>query len=236
MLALALDVLVVPKDYRQVAFKRWLSAGKPPLDRFAPYSAHVFKVDLLFYLGIHRGLISGERASNKVDMAYLYYLPFTMVFVSADRLHHRTVPLFFGQNQTYLRADELKAALRELDEHYDALPEEIKELGVLRIASYPPADMDNAVTQEWDTHMRADWREIAKKREAELGTPRDEKADHEMVAALNRRLDEARPVLDEQASLNESDPGYAVIRRRMPGTKGKWRLVPKEVEGAGGEN
>src|SRR5688500_6805651 len=87
VLALALDVLVVPKDYRQVAFTRWLSAGKPPLDRFAPYSAHVFKVDLLFYLAIHRGFISGERASNRVDMAYLYYLPFTMVFVSADRLH-----------------------------------------------------------------------------------------------------------------------------------------------------
>ena len=59
-----------------------------------PTATHVFKVDLLFYLGIYRGFISGERASNKVDMAYLYYLPFAMVFVSGDRLHRRTAPLF----------------------------------------------------------------------------------------------------------------------------------------------
>lgn len=90
VLALALDVLAVPKDYRQVALHRWRSEGQPPLNRLAPYSTHVFKVDLLFYLGIDRGFISGERASNKVDMAYLYYLPFAMVFVSGDRLHHRT--------------------------------------------------------------------------------------------------------------------------------------------------
>lgn len=236
VLALALDVLAVPADYRRAALHRWLSQGQPRLDRFAPYSTHVFKVDLLFYLGIHRGFISGERASNKVDMAYLYYLPFAMVFVSGDGLHHRTVPLFLGANQTYLRAPELKEALRELDEHYDALPEEIKQLGVLAIASYPPSDMDNAVTRQWDNHMRRDWREAAKTREAELGNPRDETADRETVAELNRRLDEARPVVDEQASLGESGPDYVFIRRQMPVSKGKWRLVSKEVEEAGGEN
>jgi hypothetical protein len=29
----------------------------------ALYTTHVFKVDLLYYLGVDRGLISGERAS-----------------------------------------------------------------------------------------------------------------------------------------------------------------------------
>ena len=189
---------------------------------------------MLFYLGIHRSLISGERASNKADMAYLYYLPFAMVFVSGDRLHHRTVPLFLRRNQTYLRADELKAALRELDEHYVALPEEIKQLGVLALASYPPSDMQNAVTREWDKHMRRDWREIAEAREADRGKPRDEVADRETVAELNRRLDEAQPVPNEKASLGEGGPDYIVIRRQMPVTKGKWRLISKEVEDAGG--
>jgi hypothetical protein len=233
VLALALDVLAVPKDYRQIALHRWLSEGQPPLDRFAPYSTHVFKVDLLFYLGIDRGFISGQRASNKVDMAYLYYLPFAMVFISGDRLHHRTAPLFLRRNQTYVRADELKAALRELDEHYDALPEEIKELGVLAIASYPPSDIDNAVTRQWDIHMRRDWRDVAKANEAELAKPRDREADRKMVAELNRKLDEARPVLGEQGALGEGGPDYIVIRRQMPATKGRWRMVSKEVEEAG---
>jgi hypothetical protein len=236
VLALALDVLAVPKEYRQIALHRWLSEGQPPLDRFALYSTHVFKVDLLFYLGIDRGFISGERASNKVDMAYLYYLPFTMVFVSGDRLHHRTAPLFLRTRQTYLRADELKAALRELDEHYDALPEEIKELGVLAIASYPPSVVDNAVTRQWDIHRGRNWRDIAKANEAALAEPRDQEADRKTVAELNRKLEQAQPVLDEQASLGERGPDYMFIRRQMPATKGKWRMVSKEVEEAGRED
>ncbi len=235
VLALAFDLLAVPKDYRQIAADRWLSEGQPPLDRFAPYSAHIFKVDLLFYLGIERGFISGERASNKVDMAYLYYVPFSMVFASGDRLHHRTAPLFLGNDQTYLRADELKGALSELDEYYDALPDEIKQEGVLAIAAYPPTDQDNVVTELWDKYMRRDWRELAKAQEAERGRHRNQAPGRQTVADLNRKLDEAEPVLDDVARLDAGGPDYIVIRRQMPAMKGKWRLVSKEVEARRGQ-
>jgi hypothetical protein len=236
VIALALDVLDVPREYRMATLHRWLAAGKPPLDQFAPYATHVLKVDLLFYLGIDRGFISGERASNKADMAYLYYLPFTMVFASGDRLHRRTVPLFLREEQSYLDSEDLKEALRELDQHYDGLPEEIKQLGVLRFAGYPPADMDNAVTRLWDKHMRPDWREIAKRQEAELGKPRDEEADRETVAELNRRLDAAQLVDDEAASLAGNGPDYIVTSRKIHATKGKWRIVSKQDEEAEGKN
>jgi hypothetical protein len=56
------------------------------------------------------------------------------------------------------------------------------------------------------------------------------------VAELNRKLEGARPVLDDQASVGEGGPDYIVIRRQMPATKGKWRMVSKEVEKAGREN
>ena len=230
VLALALEVLGVPDEYKRLGLERWEAEERPPLDQFVPYMIHVFKVDLLFYLGVHRGFISGERASNKADMAYLYYLPFAMIFTSGDRLHRRTAPLLLREDQSYLGADELKAALREFDEHYDGLPEAIKELGVLTFASYPPSDIDNAITRLWDTHMRPDWREIAKKREAELGGPRDEDSDRETVADLNRRLAEARPVSEEEASYSEGGPDYFVISRQVPAKKGKWRMVSREVE------
>lgn len=68
---------------------RWLYEGQPSLQRFAPYTAHVFKVDPFYYLAMARGSISRERASNRADLAYLYYLPFAMVFISGDRLHMR---------------------------------------------------------------------------------------------------------------------------------------------------
>lgn len=231
VIALALEILGVPEEFKRVALERWESAGKPPLDEFAPYTTHVFKVDLLFYLGIHRGFISGERASNRVDMAYLYYLPFAMVFVSGDKLHRRTVPLFLRDDQSYLEADELKEALAELDKHYDALPQEIKQLGVLQFASYPPAELDNAVTRSWDKHMRGDWRESAQQKEAARGKPRDEVADRVTVAEMRARMDEAELVA-EGAELGPDGPDYFVIRRQVPIKKGKWRMVSKEVEEA----
>ncbi len=231
---LALDVLGAPDGYRRAAFERWKLAGRPPLDRFLPYATHVFKVDLLFYLGIARGFISGRRASNKVDMAYLYYLPFAMAFTSGDRLHHRTAPLFLREDQSYLRADELKAALEELDGYYDALPEDVKARGVLAFASYPPSDLDNAVTRMWDKHMRPDWRKIAAAREADRGKQRDETADRETVADLTKRLEEAQPV--SEAEVGADDHDYFVLQRFVPTTKGKWRMVSKEIEEAEDQN
>jgi hypothetical protein len=196
VIELALDVVGVRDEYKGFALARWEADGMPPLDRFAPYTTHVFNVDLLFYLGIHLGFISGERASNRADMAYLYYLPFGMVFVSGDRLHHRTVPLFLREDQSYVRADDLKQALREIDEHYDVLPEEIKELGVMQFASFPPYDLDNVVTQLWDKHMRPDWREIARCQEAERAKPREGDGSETEVAGIRERLERAQPVTE----------------------------------------
>lgn len=233
VLVLALGVLDIPREYHAVAIARWKQAGKPPLDQFLPYTTHVFKVDLLYYLGIYRGFISGDRASNRADMAYLYYLPFSMVFVSGDRLHKRTVPLFLGERQAFADAPDFKAALREVDAHYDALPDEIKELGALQFASFPPSDMDNLVTQLWDNVMRPDWREHAKQREDRVGEPRDVASDRETVDEMRARVDQAQEVPAEILDQAGTDsPDYMIIRRQVPVTKGKWRMVSKEVEDA----
>jgi hypothetical protein len=236
VLALALDVLGVPQASKAPIFERWTAAGCPQLDRFAPYLAHVFKVDLLFYVGIHRGFISGERASNKADIAYLYYLPFAMVFTSGDKLHQRTVPLFLKTDQSYVQSDELKAALREIDEHYDRLPEEIKQRGVLAFAHFPPSTLDNVVTQLWDKHMRSDWREVAKHHEAEVGKPLDDAQHRALLEELRTRVAAAQRVTDGDQRLNSDAADYAVVRRLMPTTKGKWRMFPEELEEASNDN
>jgi hypothetical protein len=235
VIALALEILAVPELFRGVALKRWDLAGRPRLDEFLPYTTHVFKVDLLFYLGIHRSFISGERASNLADIAYLYYLPFCMVFLSGDNLHRRTVPLFVRENQSYVGAQDMKAALKEIDQHYDALPDEIKELGVMQFASYPPSDVDNAVTQLWDKHMRPGWRDSAKEREAELGKPRDKASGASTVDELRERIEQAEPFAGQPEAGGEG-PDYVVIRRLVPVRKGKWRMVPREAEEADRED
>ena len=80
------------------------------------------------------------KADNKVDIAYLYYLPFCHVFVSKDNLHKRVVPLFMRDDQSFIDADELKADLQKLDAHYSALPDEVRNSGFHKFAKYPPED------------------------------------------------------------------------------------------------
>lgn len=83
--------------------------------------------------------------------------------------------------------------------------------------------------------MRPDWQEAASEHEAAVGTPRDHEADQRTVDELNARIEQAEAVPDETASLGEDGPDYVVLRRWIPATKGKWRLVSREVEDAGRE-
>ena len=225
VLTLALHVLGVPDHSTEGVLARWEHAGRPTLERFAPYSAHVFKVDVLYYLGMDRGFISSERASNKADMAYLYYLPFCMIFTSGDNLHRRAAPLFLRADQSFVPATTLKAGLKELDDYYDHQPDEVKTLGVMAFAHYPPVELDNVVVQLWDKHMRPDWREHAKTPDQILVWSRELQQRKENAAELRTRLQGAQLVDD-----TIGEPDYIVIRRAVPHVKGKWRLVPNNVE------
>lgn len=234
-IVLALDTLGIPDQSAQDALARWEAAGRPTLDTFAPYITHVFKVDLIYHLGIDRGFISGERPSNKVDMAYLYYLPFCMLFTSGDNLHRRTAPLFLRPNQSFVEAAAFKAALKELDDYYDRLPAEIKALGVMAFARYPPAELDNLVVQLWDKHMRPDWRERAQTPQEVLERWREAKQEGDGAAAFRARLEDAQPAAEASRALQDGEPDYMAIRRQVSVRKGKWRLVPEEAERVEGE-
>jgi hypothetical protein len=86
-LKLACELLSVPEYLRPQVIRRWKSMGAPHFSIFAPYAAYVLTVDLFFYFNLAADLISSNRPSNKIDIAYLYYLPFCMVFTSKDNLH-----------------------------------------------------------------------------------------------------------------------------------------------------
>jgi len=232
LIELVLDILDVPMPGRPKILEQWKQAGRPPLVEFAPYTTHIFKVDAVFYLGIDRGFIAGERQSNMADMAYLYYLPFSMVFTSGDRLHARTVPLFLRTDQEYLPADDLKSALHELDQHFDALPDEVKKLGVMQFAGYPPHRLDNAVTRMWDKTMSRDWRKISEEQEAKRGSPRDKVADKALIERLNEMRQSGHELADGESPQDLNDADQMFIKRTMPVFRGKWRMVSEEVEQA----
>lgn len=228
MIPLLAEMLGLSAQRARELRRRWERGFKRPLDRFVPYTAHVFKADLLFYLGVARGFISADRPSNLVDFAYLYYLPFAAAFVSGDRLHARSAPLLMADDQVFMKTDELKAALQELDAHYDGLPPEVKQLGVLTFATYPPSDLDNAVTRLWDTRMRSDWRTIAARREVTIARPPDTQRGWQAVRELEVELRGAE-LMEDGKALGPEAPDYTLRQRFLPATKGRWRMVPDDV-------
>src|SRR5208337_989532 len=167
-----------------------------------------------------------ERPSNKIDLAYLYYLPFCMAFTSRDRLHERIAPLFLEEDQVFIRGDDLKADLAKLDAHYSQLSDDEKLKGVMSFAHYPPVDGEFLVSKLWDKLMGPEWREWAK-RPAERKSKEEEA---KVVAEMNEIVDAPRAAMASSGSLEEVDA--MVIQRDIPVHRGKWRMVSPEVEKA----
>jgi hypothetical protein len=216
----ALNAFGVPQDSRPAVRRRWRSAGGPALNCFAPYVAHVLTVDAFLGLCLQSGLISDKPASNRVDIAYLYYLPFCMVFTSGDTLHEDTVPLFLESDQFFIKAKELKADLKKLDDHYSCLPEETRQQGVMRFAPYPPTEGDFLTSTLWDQLMKPTWREDAAR-------PPITKEMQNALLELVKKYSEASPAFDGVPDLDAV--GALTLESRVPISLGKWRLLPPEV-------
>lgn len=213
-----------PEDLGRAVVERWRASGSPPIKEFAPYTAHLLLVDLFFCIGLGADLIGRERPTNKIDIAYLYYLPFCMAFTSRDKLHERTAPLFMDKDQAFIRGDDLKVDLAKLDAHYSQLSDEEKLRGLMSFAHYPPVEGDFLVSRMWDKLMRPEWRE-GPSRQRELKSAEN---DAKIVADINEIADSPR--LTMKASDQSRDPDAVLVQRKVPLYRGKWRMFSPEVE------
>lgn len=224
ILIFGLSLLGVPPHSQKQTIIRWSNSGKPIIRQFAPYFTHVFSVDLFFYFAIAADLIGRRRSSHKIDFAYLYYLPFCMVFVSNDTLHSDLVPFFLRENQTFVHGSEIKADLARLDKHYETLPDEIKQQGVIRFAPYPPTDDSFLVTRLWDKHMSPTWR---KDQDKDIIEDTDHETQKKIVEHIKQFVEKSTVLPDSRISSDEAD--QMVIERKVLGRKGKWNRFPPEV-------
>jgi hypothetical protein len=218
-------ILGLPPEYESAAIAKWRSEGEKPLVEYAPYAVHVMSVDIFFHVALGANLIGTALASNRVDMAYLYYLPFCMVFVSSDNLHRRTAPEFLRPNQSFVWGPDLKADLRRLVDYYSKLPEHEKEKGLMRIAPVPPLDVDGSlVVQLWDRHMNPAWRS-----RSGPSPPRDKSMDAEIMEHLNK-FSEAPPLKAEEVDFEPEDAEMVQVLRRIHKRKGGWWQLPKDLK------
>src|SRR5258708_11272164 len=215
-----LQLLDVPMELRPQMLKRWKDAGGPALEDFAPYVAYMLKVDFFFYLALDAGLLSSERVSNRVDMAYLYYLPFCQIFTSGDKLHRAVVPHFLGDDQLFLWAPDFKADLKSLNDYYSALPEDVKAQEISNFASHPPMQGDYLTTRMWD-RFSPNWR-----------NPRTPPSEDmlEKVEGLMQALSDSK---SPPSNLHTADPSsveslddldYVVVQRIVHKRRGNWQI------------
>lgn len=219
----ALDFLDLPEKARSAILKRWHQTRPLPFNQFAPYAAHVLKVDLFFYICLSKSFISKDRPSNKIDLAYLYYLPFCMIFVSNDKLHIRTVPLFLEEDQQFVSGEELKADFRKINDHFLKLPDDIKKRGVYLFAQFPPHDIDTLVGRLHDKFLRP-WRKSAEEHLKNILKPLDKSE------TAKRMSEERESRVPYKGPPIDSDQAHSMtITQKVPVKKGNWFLFPPEI-------
>ena len=98
-------------NHQSAIIRRWKLAREPFLFNFAVYANYIVGVDLFFEIALGADLISRDRKTNKIDMAYLYYIPFCNIFVSGDNLHERLAPYLITETQEFIKARDLKDEL-----------------------------------------------------------------------------------------------------------------------------
>jgi hypothetical protein len=225
ILTFGLWLIGVPLHSQGKVLNYWKSIGRPPIRQIAPYFSYVLSVDLFFYLGIAADLIGRGRSSHKIDVAYLYYLPFCKVFTSSDKLHQQIVPFFLREDQSFISGLELKSDLKLLDEHYNLLSDEVKARGVSTFAMFPPQDKSFLICKLWDKYMAKDWRQ----RSFIPSDQRRPSVPEGLRQKLKELVDAAKTKEPDTDRINSDDAKQILIKRMVRGHKGKWTRFPPEV-------
>lgn len=210
-----------PKAFKPIR-ERWVRLGRPPLTTFAPYTAFCLHLEVFWHVCVEKLLISPDRASNRTDMAYLFYLPFCQVFVSQDKLHWRVAQLFMGPDQQLIRGENLKADLMLLDSYYSALPEDVRREGLFRLTSSPPPDDAYLTTRIWKAAG-------VTVRERKPAPP----TDPELVANIKAKIRGMvnAPTVSSPRDYRPEQLEQAAIKRLIPRRIGKWDILPLDFEG-----
>jgi hypothetical protein len=223
-IAMVMFLLDVPRQYQAPIIERWKISGYRPLIEHAPYTAHVLAVELFFQFALGAHLIGTRSASNRVDIAYLYYLPFCMMFTSGDDLHRKCAPLFLRPGQEFVWGLDLKQDLARINSHFMALPDAEKERGIMAFAHAPPKVEGSVVRQ-----LRAKFMGPGYDDEAPVKPPPEDDAKSEKLVRELREWTNAPTAPAGFPSGEEYDPQMMAIQRMVRKKKGSWWQLPKDL-------
>lgn len=221
----AATFLGVSDEYAAVVEQRHASSGRPPIHEFAPYAAFVLGVDLVFYLAMATDVITSQKKTNLIDLSYLYYLPFCMVFTSRDKLHAQLAPMFLRPRQRFVWADELKAGLKTLNEYYAPSRAKMGRIGLMRERE-PPKEVPTIVSELWESCLRLDGIE----RDSESASRVERRSEPPSMERINQIIESS-----ESATLAPGrQPDSVILQGHLSSRRrGDWDLNPQDCEEEG---
>lgn len=218
-----LEVLEIPKELRSTIKNRWKVGKHPRLGSFAPYAAHVLRVEVFFRAALGANLIASTRASHRVDMAYLFYLPFCSLFVSNDRLHQSCAPLFMRPDQEFVWGQDLKADLNLLNNHFAALPLEVKAQGIYKFASRLPDESQGIIRSLFARHTPR----LLEPKIVDSGALSQARHE-ELLKQINEW--ESSPKIANDAPVATEELESLILKRSVSRQKGSWIQVGSDED------
>lgn len=218
----AIDKFNLSAHERNEAMAAWFERGRLNLEQFAPYAYFVLRLQLFFEIALASGKISTDRPSNLNDLSYLFYLPFSMVFVSSDRLHRACAPLFLRFDQEFIWGLDLKADLRANNDALMQLPEADRLRGLIALNPQPHPGSQIAILHD----------RLLRKRQDGPFAPDMTQCVGELAEKIQRLTRAAGAPLSTSPSFAPGEADSITIERMLFKRRGSWYQLPHDYEPA----
>ncbi|HEY3914695.1 MAG TPA: SEC-C domain-containing protein [Verrucomicrobiae bacterium] len=138
------------------SLQKFYDAPTGSLHEILPYTAHCVRTSLIFHFALAFGLVS-TRSTNRIDLEYFYYVPFSNAFSSGDNFHREMAPYIIKRG-CYVPRDELKSDLNDLAKWWAGLTPELQEIHL----SIPPENDKSITHRLWQKIMRPGYKAKAR--------------------------------------------------------------------------
>jgi hypothetical protein len=135
---------------------RWRGPPRSFIRDFAPYASFCLRATLLL-ASAQKFKLVGTQPTHAIDLHYLFYLPFCMVFVSDDGLHRALVPVLKRTDQEFVSGQDLKADLKGLSDFWSGLEPTRQLRYKFALGFWPPPRASSVVSALWRRYM-SPWR------------------------------------------------------------------------------
>ena len=121
----------------------------------APFTHHCVRTTLMFLLALANNLV-GTKPTNRIDLEYLFYAPFTNGFSSCDKFLVKMSQIALPEAQMFIHGHDLRDDLLSLTRLWEQFTTE--EAEEERQTPGPPEKESSVTHKVWQRYMKPGYR------------------------------------------------------------------------------